>query len=319
VRVCPADLGRRVTVRHRLAGEPRLSDVVGTLTGWADGVLSVTRRDGTLARVAEQDVVGAKVVPPEVSAYDVQRVAEAGWPPERSAQLGDWTLRWTRGVTGRANSVRVGADPGRPLGEALAQVTAWYAGLESPPLLQQPAPWPGEATLEDLGWRVRRHTQVWTTTTAQLVSATDAGAPAGVEVAAVPGPDDQWLAMLSDEDPSTWPVYREILLRPTEVVFLAARDRTTGELMGVARASVATLPGGRSRWAGITSLEVSPAARGQGIARALTGGLARWAGDRGAGTTYLQVLVGNTAAENLYRNLGFARHHDYVYRAPDPT
>jgi hypothetical protein len=86
-------------------------------------------------------------------------------------------------------------------------------------------------------------------------------------------------------------VYREILLRPTEVVFLAARDRTTGELMGVARASAATLPGGRSRWAG----------------------------DQGAGTTYLQVLVGNTAAENLYRNLGFARHHDYVYRAPDPT
>ena len=44
----------------------------------------------------------------------------------------------------------------------------------------------------------------------------------------------------------------------------------------------------------------------------------RWAGQHGARRTYLQVTVDNTAAITLYERLGYAVHHDYVYRqAPD--
>ena len=43
VRISPADVGRRVTVRHRI-DDGRLSDVVGVLRSWDGAVLRVERR-----------------------------------------------------------------------------------------------------------------------------------------------------------------------------------------------------------------------------------------------------------------------------------
>ena len=64
------DVGRRVVVRYRLAGQravsgrPLLTDVIGVLETWADGRLEVRHRDGELVCIATADVVAAKVVPP---------------------------------------------------------------------------------------------------------------------------------------------------------------------------------------------------------------------------------------------------------------
>lgn len=66
VRIARADVGARVTVRHRLHGDPAasLTDVVGRLVAWSDDdVLEVERRDGTRVGVRLADVVAAKVVP----------------------------------------------------------------------------------------------------------------------------------------------------------------------------------------------------------------------------------------------------------------
>jgi GNAT superfamily N-acetyltransferase len=312
VRVCPADVGRRVTLRHRLPDDPRLSDVVGTLREWSGAELVVVRRDGREVRVPARDLVAARVVRPEVGAYDAQAVAEKGWPPEHSEPLGDWTLRWTRGVTGRANSVRVGGDPPGPLGAVLEQVRAWYARFDAPPLLQLPSPWTYDQELDALGWSVRRRTAVLTAPVGALVPAP---AP-GVVVTEVPGPDDRWLGVLHDEEPATWPVLRSILAAPSRVVFLAAHDSGTGELLGVGRGSAAVERTTRELWYGLTSIETVPAARRRGVARAVVAELGRWAAEQGGGTAYLQVLTSNEAAKNLYGDIGFRLHHDYVYRAP---
>jgi hypothetical protein len=66
VRVTPADAGQRVSVRartHAPAGEPQTTDAVGVLRAWADGILLVERRDGTVAEIPETDVVAARVIP----------------------------------------------------------------------------------------------------------------------------------------------------------------------------------------------------------------------------------------------------------------
>jgi hypothetical protein len=67
VRLSPADVGARVTVRSRIApevpGGPTLTDAVGTLLSWEGGILAVRRRDGSVARVAEADLVAAKALP----------------------------------------------------------------------------------------------------------------------------------------------------------------------------------------------------------------------------------------------------------------
>jgi hypothetical protein len=65
VRISPADVGRRVTVRHRYDATT-LTDVVGRLLAWDDGpepTLRVERRDGSVTVVPLGLVVAAKVVP----------------------------------------------------------------------------------------------------------------------------------------------------------------------------------------------------------------------------------------------------------------
>lgn len=64
VRISPADVGRRVTVRSRTHTQPPATDTVGVLRSWDDGVLVVERRDGSQVRIAEDDVLAARVVPP---------------------------------------------------------------------------------------------------------------------------------------------------------------------------------------------------------------------------------------------------------------
>lgn len=67
VRISPADVGSRVTVRSRIPaaeGQPRHTDTVGHLRAWEDGLLRIERRGGEMVTLAEADMVGAKVIPP---------------------------------------------------------------------------------------------------------------------------------------------------------------------------------------------------------------------------------------------------------------
>lgn len=311
VRIGPADVGRRVTVRHRIE-DGRLSDVVGVLRSWADGVLRVERRSGEVADVPEADVVAAKVVPPELSAEAMQRVAEAGWPPVETADLGEWTLRASGGLTGRANSVRVAGDPGRPLEEALAQVVDWYAERSLPPIVQLPEPSRWDSGLDRLGWAPARRTTVRTVATADLVAAAG-GLPEGVAALRSDVPDAELLALV---EPSLEPVgLARILTAPAERVFVSLRD-ADGAVLAAGRASTSPSPVGR--WSGITSLAVAPDARRRGLGRAVMGELGRWAAEVGAPSTYLQVMTQNAPAIALYAQLGFALHHTYCYRSPGP-
>lgn len=63
VRIDPTDVGRRVTVRARTHAQPPATDTVGILRSWDAGVLTVERRDGTLAHIPEADLLAARVVP----------------------------------------------------------------------------------------------------------------------------------------------------------------------------------------------------------------------------------------------------------------
>ncbi|MFN8157325.1 MAG: GNAT family N-acetyltransferase [Candidatus Nanopelagicales bacterium] len=311
VRTTPADVGRRVSVRHRI-DDGRLSDVVGVLRSWEGGVLRVERRSGEVVDVQGADVVAAKVVPPELSAEAMQRVAEAGWPPFETAPLGEWTLRASGGLTGRANSVRVAGDPGMPLEQALARIEDWYAERSLPPILQLPEPSPWDADFERLGWVPARRTTVRTVATADLVAAAG-DLPADVVVGRSAVPEPELLALV---EPSLEPVgLARILTGPDERVFVSLRD-ADGALLAAGRAS--TSPSAVGRWSGITSLAVAEHARRRGLGRAVMGELGRWAAEAGAPSTYLQVMTKNAAAIALYAQLGFVLHHTYCYRSPVP-
>ncbi len=62
-RIVPEDLGSRVSVRITLP-EGGFTDIVGVVESWAEGVLTLRRRDDSSVEVAEADIVASRVVPP---------------------------------------------------------------------------------------------------------------------------------------------------------------------------------------------------------------------------------------------------------------
>nr|WP_308286602.1 GNAT family N-acetyltransferase [Streptomyces griseorubiginosus] len=147
VRITPADVGKRVSVRR--LGDPgaaheKFTDTVGVLTSWDDGVLLITRKGGESVRIPESALVAGKVVPatparrrgPAASYEELAHVASRAWRPVESERLGGWELRAAGGFTRRANSVLALGDPGIPLDEALDVVRRWYGDRGLPAYVQ---------------------------------------------------------------------------------------------------------------------------------------------------------------------------------------
>ena len=66
--------------------------------------------------------------------------------------------------------------------------------------------------------------------------------------------------------------------------------------------------------AGIFDLVTGEEFRGQGHARALVGGVLKWAKLAGARHAWLQVVADNEAAVSLYKSFGFKELYRYAYR-----
>ncbi|MFF5584663.1 GNAT family N-acetyltransferase [Streptomyces hygroscopicus] len=316
VRITPADVGKRVSVRL-LTGEREpgstFTDVVGVLTSWTGGTLSITRRTGEAVRIAESSLVAGKVVPaaparrrgPAASAPELDRVAARGWPPVISEPLGEWTLRASGGFTRRANSVLALGDPGTGLDEALHRVTDWYTARQLPAYIQVSTGAEGTqellaAELETRGWTREVSAQI---RIAALAPIGDLDADASA-VTLSRRLDDAWLARYQrSAEPS--PEARTVLSGGPSVWFAAIPAEGGGAPAAIGRCVV------DGRWAGFAAVEVAPERRRQGLAKAVMTALARKALDEGASAAYLQVETDNGGAHALYEGMGFTVHHIY--------
>lgn len=306
-RLSPADVGRRVMVRHRLPDGA--TDVLGDLVRWDAGVLTVRRADGSEVRVAEGDVLAGKPVPPppprgpwhqRAGVLALEESAAHGWWPLEAAWLGRWLLRASGGFTGRGNSVLPLGDPGRSVEAALADVRDWYAARGLPPKFQVPLP--ACAELDDLlrtaGWRSSGATLVLTVDPREL-------ADANGEVRIDLEPDESWFQGYHYRGDVLPPLGRRLLTRSPGQAFLSVRH--DDGVLAVARVA------GTRPWAGVTALEVAPHARRRGLARAVLQAAARHCAAGGFRGMYVQVEAGNDAALALYASLGFTLHHRYHY------
>ncbi|MFF9215971.1 GNAT family N-acetyltransferase [Streptomyces viridosporus] len=319
VRITPADVGKRVSVRSLIEYGPsgeRFTDTVGVLTSWDNGVLCLTRRGGESVRIAEAALVAGKVVPsaparrrgPAASYEELARVAARAWRPLESERLGDWALRAAGGFTRRANSVLPLGDPGVPLDEALVAVRRWYAERGLPPYVQtatgaEGAQEPLCAELERRGWVREVTAELWT---GALAPVADLGAePSGVALSREA--DAAWLARYRRK--GVGEVALRVLESGPSVWFATVPG--DGAPAAIGRCVV------DGRWAGFAAVEVDPARRRQGLATAVMAALARRALAEGASAAWLQVEDDNEGARALYRRMGFAVHHAYHHhRAP---
>ncbi|MER5223474.1 GNAT family N-acetyltransferase [Streptomyces flaveus] len=334
VRVTPADVGKRVSVRQLDEDAPkseRFTDTVGVLTSWDDGVLLITRRSGERVRIPESSLVAGKVVPsaparrrgPSASYEELARVAARGWQPVERERLGDWELRAAAGFTRRANSVLPLGDPGLPLDEALAFVRDWYAARDLPAYVQTATGAEGTqellcAELEGRGWTREVSAELWTGALAPLGDVPDPARPVVLSRAA----DEAWLGRYQRKGMS------DVALK---VLGWGSPRSSEAESGGGPSVWFATVPGadpgspaaiGRcvvdGRWAGFAAVEVDPSLRRQGLATMVMGALARQALSEGASAAWLQVETENAGARALYAGMGFAAHHAYHhYREPE--
>ena len=294
----PADVGRRVVIRHLLA-DGTATDVLGELEGW-DSSLSVRRRDGEVVAVPVDAIVAAKTIEArwarDMATGELQRLAFASSPPPETAPLGDWVLRSNGGVTRRANSVLPIGSPGLPLADALAVVAAWYAERGLTPRLQVPLPLcaPLDRAVAESGWAAEE------VVTVMVADIKHLDGSRGSAVALARAASAGWRAA------QLVPELSVDVATDGEVVFASVLDGDA--VVGAARGSLVR------GWLGINALNVAPSHRRQGIATQLISALVGWAADGGGRHAYLQVVATNGPAIALYDRLGFVPHHSYTYR-----
>ncbi|MFH8685508.1 GNAT family N-acetyltransferase [Streptomyces anulatus] len=326
VRITPADVGKRVSVRRRTDGGgagAEFTDVVGVLTSWNSGVLSITRKSGESVHIVESSVVAGKVVPaaparrrgPAASFGELAAVTARAWQPVESEALGDWRLRAAGGFTRRANSALPLGDPGLPVGEALGRVRDWYEERGLPAYVQTATGAEGTqellcAELERHGWRREVSAEV---RIAALAPVGDLEADVRA-VRLTREPDAAWLARYQRFSTPGPHVLRVLGSGPS--VWFATVPGDTGDTGG-ADADPDAPPAaiGRcvvdGRWAGFMAVEVAPEQRRRGLATTVMAALARRALDEGASAAWLQVEEDNEGARALYDGMGFAAHHRY--------
>ncbi|WP_369214236.1 GNAT family N-acetyltransferase [Streptomyces flavofungini] len=315
VRITPADVGKRVSVRRRTdAGERggRFTDTVGVLTSWNNGVLLITEKSGESVRIAEETLVAGKPVPPAparrrspaASYEELARVSARAWRPVESERLGDWELRAAGGFTRRANSALPLGDPGLPLDGALREVRAWYGARGLPAYIQTATGAEGTqellcAELVEHGWEREVSAELHI----------GALAPVGdldVDVARVElsrSCDEGWLRRYGRAG-SPGPHVRKVLASGPSVWFASVPG--SGDVPAAIGRCVID-----GRWAGFMAVEVDSGHRRQGLATSVMAALARQALSDGASAAWLQVEDGNDGARALYGGMGFAAHHTY--------
>ncbi|MGW0644041.1 GNAT family N-acetyltransferase [Streptomyces badius] len=315
VRITPADVGKRVSVRRRTNSGGtgvEFTDVVGVLTSWNDGVMAITRRGGESVHIVESSLVAGKVVPaaparrrgPAVSFEELAAVTARAWQPVENETLGDWRLRAAGGFTRRANSALPLGDPGLPLGEALGRVRRWYEERGLPAYVQTATGAEGTqellcAELEGHGWLREVSAEV-------RIAAL---APVGDREAEVPAvrltrePDAAWLARYQRFSTPGPHVLRVLGSGPS--VWFATVPGSGDAPDAIGRCVV------DGRWAGFMAVEVAPEQRRRGLATAVMAALAGRALDEGASAAWLQVEEDNEGARALYDGMGFAGHHRY--------
>lgn len=244
----------------------------------------------------------------------IEELAANAVPAAVSQEVDGWRLRFSSGVTRRANSVYAPRHDGAlGLDEKIAAAEAFYRRRGLLCRFQLcPASRPAalDGALEARGYAATTPTFVQTgPLSGALRLATGMGQVSERF-------DEAWLAAYVEGEGETdrrkIAARREMLQRVGPPAGFAATT-VDGRLAAVAFGVV------ERGWLGIFSVATSPAYRGRGLAAATLGELAAWAGGHGATRAYLQVLSTNTPALRLYARLGFATSYQYWYREREVT
>lgn len=249
---------------------------------------------------------------------ELEALAVNAWPAAEVEELDGWRLRFSAGVTRRANSVWPNAAGGRlPLAEKLAHVEQFYAERGCGARYQLcPAAQPADldGILADRGYTRDALTAVQVAPLSTVLARTGPKATALVEIAECL--DEAWFSTYCQSEAVGSPaaeVRRGILQRiaaPAAYALLRLEGQPAALGLGVLERG----------WLGLFCMATRPEFRRQGLAAAALHALAAWGQDQHATCAYLQVMENNAAARAVYARAGFETVYHYHYResAPPP-
>lgn len=240
---------------------------------------------------------------PDVS-FDV--LFHRAWPADQVESAHGWMLRYTGGVTKRANSVLPSGDTD-DVGAAVTAAEGFYRAHDLPTafFIGDRAPVELDDVLAERGYRVVDPTLV-------MVRSLDAPDPAPSRtVVLADAPSDGWVERWWSVDGRGGAVRRGAAQR-----ILMGVPSGYASLGGAVPDAVGrvTITDG---WAGVYCMAVSPGERRRGLGGAVLRALLGWAHDRGARQAYLGVVERNAPARALYERLGFVTAVRYHYRVLD--
>ncbi len=238
------------------------------------------------------------------SARGIEALAATAWPPVHCQDLGGWLLRFSDGVTRRANSV-LPIETAGPMAvdQRIATAERYYRGHGLPVRFQVSTaaePEDLDDVLADRGYAAEAPTDI------QIAAAEGfAEAPLdGLSIDYPNEPADDWVEVY---DSGFGRDVSAILERmPEGRVFPVGRRG--GEAVAI---GLGCVDGG---WLGIFGMQTRTELRGRGIGSAVLAGLVGWARERGAFGVYLQVERDNPGAKRLYERFGFRTVYGYHYR-----
>ena len=242
----------------------------------------------------------------------IEELAASAWRAEVVEPLDGWRLRWTHGVTRRANSVLANQCGGScSLSQKLERVEAFYRARGSPARYQLTAaslPPDLDAALEVRGYRVDARTCVQGASVPVVLERAAAGP--GFPVRLASRVSKRWAqATFASEnpDPKAAAVRRSILGRisaASAYALLEIGGEPAAVGLGVAE----------GEWMGVFGMFTYPQHRRRGAATAVLHSLAAWGRDQGCSRIYLQVMEENRTARFLYARPGFETLYEYYYR-----
>ena len=239
------------------------------------------------------------------------------WPSLKTLFVEGWALRFAGGYTRRANSVLPlhGGPERLPERVAACETLFRLEGLRPVFKMTEAAPAGLDALLADAGYAMEAPTVLmglegiagWGGGSGR----TDRTCFPGAEATALERPSAEWFeawASFSAPKEADLPIARAILANIVpERRFLLLREQ--GRPVACA---LVVIEGG---WAGIFDVVVKPGERGRGLGRTIMQLALEAAAAAGASASYLQVVSGNSPAENLYASLGYHPIYNYWYRA----
>lgn len=244
----------------------------------------------------------------------IEELSMNAWPSLQTVLYDGWILRFSGGYTRRANSVNLLYEGRLDVNEKISECERLYFGKHLDPVFKMTsASFPKE--LDDVLSKSGYHYQGETSLHVLDLDRNEAVTRLSEEsVSLSDDASDEWLTSFCEMNAindSKKQIARQMLKNTIPKKCAASISDDQGKIVSCGLAVL------QSGYVGLFDIVTRKEYRRRGLARKLTLALLEWARQNYAHSAYLQVVVGNDSALNLYRSLGFVERYRYWYRVKE--